>query len=49
MFFFTDFISHSEYNKFTSYMNRNDISYGYLSGVNIEATIKQIYDAIELK
>ena len=49
VFFFTDFISHSEYNKFTSYMNRNDISYGYLSGVNIEATIKQIYDAIELK
>ncbi len=49
VFFFTGFISHSEYNKFTSYMDRNDISYGYLSGVNIGTTIKQIYDAIELK
>lgn len=47
VYFFTKFISHSEYEKFVSYMNKNDIRYGYIGSINLESVIEDIYRDIK--
>ena len=49
VFFFHKFISHAEYNHFTAYMSKNNIQFGYLSKVNIDDTITQIYKELVSK
>ena len=47
LFFFTDTISHSVYNKFIHEARKHNIPFDYLHGTNIPATIRQVYDFIE--
>ncbi len=43
VYFFTDFIGHSEYKKFASYLNKRKDRLKYLHGVNIDNMVKRIY------
>lgn len=43
VYFFTDTISHSTYNKFLNVIRQRKIPFGYIHGVNIEKNIRDIY------
>lgn len=46
VFFFTDYISHTAYYRFLDVLRAKKIPFGYLSGVNVDRTIEQVYDFI---
>ncbi len=47
VYFFSNFIGHSEYYRFTSYMQKHDINYGYLKDTNTDSNIKQIFEELK--
>lgn len=44
VYFFTDYMNHISYTKFIAAVRERKIPFGYLTGTNIENTVKQIYD-----
>ncbi|WP_090302077.1 hypothetical protein [Pseudobutyrivibrio sp. ACV-2] len=47
VYFFSNFICHSEYYRFTSYMQKHDVNYGYLKDTNTDSNIKQIFEELK--
>ncbi len=47
VYFFSNFIGHSEYYRFTSYMQKHDVNYGYLKDTNTDSNIKQIFEELK--
>jgi len=43
-YFFTDTISHASYNRFVTIAIKREIPFGYIHGVNMEKTIRQMYE-----
>lgn len=43
-YFFTDTISHVSYNRFVTLAIKRNIPFGYMHGVNMEKTIRQMYE-----
>ena len=46
LFFFTDTVSHSAYNKYMNVVIRHNLPFSYLHGTNIEKTIRSVYLAV---
>lgn len=46
VYFFTDTLSHSVYNKFVQAVRSQEVPFGYIHGVNIDLNVKQIWDEI---
>ncbi len=47
VFFYSDYLSHKSYEKCVAMLRDNNISFGYLHGVNMDNTIKQVYEQID--
>ena len=47
VYFFTNHISHSNYNKFIAAVREREITFGYLATVNLDSLIRQIYEEME--
>ena len=47
VFFFTEVLSHKSYNKFSDYIHKNQVPVGYVSAVNINYAIQEIYTALQ--
>ena len=47
VYFFTNHISHSNYNKFIAAVRERNMPFGYLANVNLESLIRQIYEEME--
>ena len=47
VYFFTNHISHSNYNKFIAAVREREIPFGYLATVNLDSLIRQIYEEME--
>lgn len=43
VYFFTDTISHSTYFRYMNVVKDHDVAFGYIHGVNIENTVRQMY------
>ena len=43
IYFFTDFISHSTYQKMLRVVRNQNLPFGYIHTINIPANIRQIY------
>ena len=46
VFFYSDYISHKNYNKCVAMLRENNIPFGYLHGVNPDITIKQVCEGM---
>ena len=44
VYFFTDTISHSTYGRFIRIVREQQVPFGYIHGINLEANIAQIYE-----
>lgn len=44
VFFFTDHLDHSTYNKYINVLREQKIPFSYLHGVNLDQIVRQIYD-----
>ena len=49
VFFYHNYISHKSYNKCVAMLRENNIPFGYLSGVNTDFTIRQVYEGLMSK
>ena len=48
VYFFTDILTHSTYNRYIKELRKRKISFGYIHSVNIDANICKIYrDVVE--
>lgn len=47
VFFYSDYLSHKSYNKCVAMLRENNIPFGYLHGVNIDITIRQVYEGMQ--
>lgn len=46
VFFFSDYLNHCAYEKYISVVREHNIPFSYLHGVNVEATLREIYRSV---
>ena len=44
VYFFTDHLSHATYGKYIAMVRENNISFGYIHTINMEALVRQVYE-----